>query len=144
MLINAEVVKRAEAVKAKALDFLKEEEPNLFEAIRRSIDEAARRVSETVRTSAASNPVRIQQIFIETAKEIAGLAYFAETIARDIMESRNNEKLSALVKASYQSMADLVHDQSKPTKDDEKPDNIEEALEKARADQNENKDGPSS
>lgn len=110
MIITKEIVKRAEASKSSALDFIKEEEPILFDAIWSLITEHTHQISEGIRRDGATNPHKIGQMAIQMVREIAGMAFIAETIARDTMESKTNQKLMA--KLSYQTVADIIENTS--------------------------------
>jgi hypothetical protein len=105
MIITKDVLRRADAIKSKALKYIKEEEPELYTVLETEMEANLPKLIETIKTA---NPAKAQQSLIDFLKNSIGLAFMSETIARDIMESRKNPSIAVLVKKNYEDITDAL------------------------------------
>ena len=136
MIITKDVLRRADSIKAKALKYIKEEEPELYTVLETEMEANLPKLLETVRTS---NPAKAQQSMIDFVKNLIGLAFMSETIARDIMESRSNPNIAILVKKSYEDITDAI-ERSSPEQNEK--DNSQDAVGEALKEMENEKDRP--
>ncbi len=124
MIITREVLRRADAVKSKAFNYIQAQEPELMSAIMNDVDARLPKLLDRIRNM---NPEAAHQPAIDFLKDVIGLAFMAETIARDIMESKDNKEIAAMVKKSYESLSDAVEKVS-PMDEQVTADSVDAAL----------------